>query len=376
MTSSALVFVVDDEPAMLAITQEMLADENCAVETFASAQACLDRLKEKQPDILLLDVRMSGMDGYAMCRRIKSEPDTADIPVTFVSGLDSIEARLTGYDAGGEDFIVKPFEPEVLVRKIQVAQRIRAEKLALREQAGFAQRTAFSAMTSMGELGIVLDFLRRSFACTDAHALATALLGALAQYDLQGAVQVRLGNEEFSLSAEGSNLPLESAVLNHVRDQGRIFEFGKRSVYNFGGITLLVKNTPIDDPERCGRLRDNLATLVEGADARRQAIEVENRNNRTRDGIGAALADIHTALDGLHQQHQRARFQESQLMVDIQEGLTRFFVSLGLSEQQENQMYDFVRQQFERLQDGLGDTQQISAQLDRMARRLRELTSG
>jgi CheY-like chemotaxis protein len=376
MTSSTLVFVVDDEPSMLAITQEMLADENCTVETFASAQACLDRLKEKQPDILLLDVRMSGMDGYAMCRQIKSEPDTADIPITFVSGLDSIDARLTGYDAGGEDFIVKPFEPEVLVRKIQVAQRIRAEKQALREQAGFAQRTAFSAMTSMGELGTVLDFLRRSFACTDAPALASALLGALAQYDLQGAAQVRLGNEEFNLSAAGSNLPLESAVLNHVRNQGRIFEFGKRSVYNFGGVTLLVKNTPVEDAERCGRLRDNLAILVEGADARRQAIEVENRNNRTRDGIGAALADIHAALDGLHRQHQRARFQESQLMVDIQEGLTRFFVSLGLSEQQENQMYDFVRQQFERLQDGLGDTQQISAQLEQMARRLRELTNG
>jgi len=376
MTQDTLVFVVDDDPSMLAVSEEMLADAGCAVETFGAARACLDRLKEKQPDILLLDVRMSGMDGYAMCRQLKSTPETADIPVTFVSGLDSIEARLTGYDAGGEDFIVKPFEPEVLLRKIHVARRIRAEKLALREQAGFAQRTAFSAMTSMGELGTVLDFLRRSFGCADAPALAAALLGALAQYDLQGAVQIRLDGEEFNLSPEGSNLPLESAILNHVRDLGRIFELGTRSVFNYGGITLLVKNMPVEDAERCGRLRDNLAILDEGADARRQAIEIENRNRRTRDGIGGALADIHRALDALRQQHQRARFQESQLMIDIQEGLTRFFVSLGLSEQQENQMYDFVRRQFERLQDGLGDTQQISDQLERMARRLRELADG
>jgi DNA-binding response OmpR family regulator len=376
MTLGAHVFAVDDDPAMLAVTREMLADENCTVETFSSAQACLDRLGEKQPDILLLDVRMSGMDGYAMCRLLKKDTQTADIPITFVSGLDSIEARLAGYDAGGEDFIVKPFEPEVLVRKIQVAQRIRAEKEMLREQAGYAQRTAFSAMTTMGELGVVLEFLRKSFACTNAHALATAMLDALSQYGLQGAVQVRLGDTVLNLSAEGSNLPLESAVLNHVRDQGRIFDFGKRSVYNFGGITLLVKNMPTNDPEHCGRIRDNLAILAEGADARRQAIEIENRNHRTRDGIGAALLDIHAALGTLRQQHQRDQFQGTQLLIDIQEGLTRFFVSQGLSEQQENQMYDFVKQQFERLRDGVGSTHELSSQLEQMARRLRELADG
>lgn len=375
MNQGIRVFVVDDEPLMLETTHEMLDEEHCLVEGFTSAQACLARIQQQQPDLFLLDVRMSGMNGYALCRLLKDCPETADIPVIFVSGLDSIEARLAGYDAGGEDFIVKPFEPEVLLRKIHVAQRIRDEKMALREQAGFAERTAFSAMTSMGELGTVLDFLRQSFACTDPYTLAGAILTALGQYGLQGAVQIRMNNEILNLSAAGSNLPLETAVLNHVRDQGRIFEFKNRSVHNFGGITVLVNNMPIDDADRCGRLRDNLAILTEGADARRQAIEVENKNHRTRDGIGAALTDIHVALDTLRQQHQRDQFQETQLMIDIQEGMTRFFVSLGLSEHQENQMFDFVRQQFVRLQSGLEGTQEISTQLEQMAQRLHDLAN-
>lgn len=375
MNQGIRIFVVDDEPMMLEATHEMLDEENCMVEGFTSAQACLARIQQQQPDLFLLDVRMSGMNGYDLCRMLKDCAETADIPVIFVSGLDSIEARLAGYDAGGEDFIVKPFEPEVLVRKIHVAQRIRDEKKALREQAGFAERTAFSAMTSMGELGIVLDFLRKSFACSNPYTLASAILSALGQYGLQGAVQIRMDGEILNLSAEGSNLPLETAVLNHVRDQGRIFEFKNRSVHNFGGITLLVKNMPIEDADRCGRLRDNLAILAEGADARRQAIEVENKNHRTRDGIGAALTNIHAALDALRQQHQRDQFQETQLMIDIQEGMTKFFVSLGLTERQENQMYDFVRQQFERLQSGLEGTQQISAQLEQMAQRLHDLAN-
>lgn len=369
------VCAVDDDPAMLASTAAILDDTGCIIEGFASAAACLERVAAQPPDMFLLDVRMAGMDGYELCRALKNDAATADIPVTFVSGLDTIEARLAGYEAGGEDFIVKPFEPELLVQKVQVAQRIRDEKRQLREMAGYAQRTAFTAMTSMGELGIVLDFLRQSFACADSPALAHAILGALDQYGLQGAVQIRIGNEAENLSAAGSNLPLETSVLNHVRNQGRIFEFKNRSVHNHGGITILVKNMPLEDAERCGRLRDNLATLAEGADARRRAIEVESANQRTRSGIGAALAGIQEALDTLRQQHQRERFKSTQLMIDIQEGMTKFFVSLGLSEQQENLMYDFVRQQFERLQSGLDDTQQVSVRLEQLAQRLRELSA-
>jgi CheY-like chemotaxis protein len=369
------VFAVDDDSAMLESTAAILDDTGCIIEGLSSAAACLERVAQQRPDMFLLDVRMAGMDGYELCRTLKNDADTADIPVTFVSGLDTIEARLAGYEAGGEDFIVKPFEPELLVQKVQVAQRIRDEKRQLREMAGYAQRTAFTAMTSMGELGIVLDFLRKSFACADSQALAQAILGSLDQYGLQGAVQIRIDHAAENLSAAGSNLPLETSVLNHVRNQGRIFEFKNRSVFNHGGITILVKNMPLEDAERCGRLRDNLAILAEGADARRRAIEVESANQRTRSGIGAALVGIQEALDTLRQQHQRERFKSTQLMIDIQEGMTKFFVSLGLSEQQENLMYDFVRQQFERLQSGLDDTQQVSDRLEQLAQRLRELSA-
>jgi CheY-like chemotaxis protein len=367
------VFAVDDDPATLELTAAILEDTGCVVEGFTSAAACLARIPAQRPDMFLLDVRMAGMDGYELCRALKSSAETADNPVTFVSGLDTIEARLAGYEAGGEDFIVKPFEPELLVQKVQVAQRIRDEKRQLREMAGYAQRTAFTAMTSMGELGIVIDFLRKSFACADSHALAQTILGALDQYGLQGAVQIRVGGDAANLSAGGSNLPLEASVLNHMRDQGRIFEFKNRSVFNHGGITILVNNMPLEDGERCGRLRDNLAILAEAADARRHAIEMEGTSRRTRDGIGAALADIREAVATLSQQHQRERFKHTQLMIDIQEGMTKFFVSLGLSEQQENLMYDFIRQQFERLQDGLEDPRQVSARLEQLAQRLDEL---
>lgn len=369
-----LVFVVDDEPMMLELTETVLAEE-CEVESFPSAETCLKRLTERQPDMLLLDVRLPGMDGYALCRILKDDPATTDIPVTFISGFDTIDARLAGYEAGGEDFIVKPFELSELLRKVQVARRIRGEKRLLREMAGHAQRTAFSAMTSMGELGTVLDFLRKSFACVDGAALASAILDALAQYGLRGAVQVRLGESAHSLSAEGKDLPLETAILNHARHQGRLFEFKTRGVYNYGGVTLLVKNMPLDDPERCGRIRDNLAILAEGADARRQAIEVESANRRTRQGIDGALTEVKAALDALRQNQQREQFQSAQMMVEVQEALVKAFIALGLSESQENALIELVREHFERIGDHLQQGYDVVLQLERLSSTLQSLAT-
>ncbi|HNL21856.1 MAG TPA: response regulator, partial [Rhodocyclaceae bacterium] len=186
------VFVIDDDE----VVREMLAvllEDACKVTTFSSAEDYLARAAEGSPDMFLLDVTMPGMNGFDLCRRLKDDFDTQDIPVTFVSANDDLDSRLAAYEAGGEDFIVKPFDPLELQNKVKVAQRLIAEKHSLREQAGFAQRTALSAMTSMGELGVVLQFLSKSFACGSSEELGREMLAALQQYDLQGAVQLRLG---------------------------------------------------------------------------------------------------------------------------------------------------------------------------------------
>lgn len=328
------VFVVDDDPVILAMLEAMLADD-CQVETFPSAVACLARLDALQPDLFILDVTMPEMDGYELCRRLKDDFMTQDIPVTFISANDDIETRLVAYEAGADDFIIKPFDPAELFNKVKVAQRLLTDKKALREQAGYAQRTAMSAMTSMGELGVVLQFLSKSFACKTPHEMGEALLQALQQYDLQGAVQMRVNGDSLSMSPNGTDLPLEVAILNHVREAGRIFQFKSRCVFNYGRVTVMVNNMPLDDQEKAGRIRDNGAILAEGADARLQAIEVETQNRRREEGVLKALPQVHGALDAVQANYRRNCFELTQHMIEYQESLLKSFVSLGLMESQE-----------------------------------------
>lgn len=343
MDVSLRVFVVDDDPIVLDMLAGML-DGLCSAETFTSAEACLARVADVKPDLFLLDILMPGMDGYALCRRLKEDWDTQDIPVLFVSAHDDTDTRLLCYEAGGDDFIQKPFEPAELLGKLNVAGRILAEKKALHEQAGYAQRTAMAAMVSMGELGVVLQFLSKSFACANVDELASAVIDAMRQYDLQAAVQMRLGDEVLSLSQNGHNVPLEVSVLNHVKESGRIFQFKSRCVFNYGRVTLMVNNMPLEDADRCGRIRDNGALLAEGAEARLRAIETEMQAARRRAGIEAALPRLYSTLDDVQGNYRRNCFELTQVMIDFQETLTKAFIHLGLMERQEEQLSNMANE--------------------------------
>lgn len=373
MNASFRIHVVEDDPIMGELLASLLA-KHCQVRVFTSAEISLAALQREKPDLFLVDVGLPGINGYELCRRLKADYQTRDIPITFISGNDSIETRLAGYEAGGEDFLIKPFEPPELLSKLQVAQRIAEEKAQLRQSANFAQQAAFSAMTSMGELGLVLEFMRKSFAASTATELSSCVLDAIARFGFSGAVQVRIGQETHNQSPEGSDLPLEAAVLNHLRTQGRIFEFRDRAVYNFGGVTLLVKNLPLTDPDLRGRMRDNLAILAESADARRSAIEIEQYNQRTRSGVQGAVEQLQSTVTLIHESHQKDLFERGMRIVDGQTVIERALLSLGLTESQEEQITRIIRNQFDHLRGETHATQDVTRQLGALGELLSSLT--
>ncbi|PKO39231.1 MAG: hypothetical protein CVU33_05705 [Betaproteobacteria bacterium HGW-Betaproteobacteria-6] len=372
MDANLRVFVVDDDQLILDVLADTLGG-GCHLETFVSGKACLERLAEAKPDLFLLDVSMPVMDGYALCRHLKDDWETQDIPVLFASARDDSETRLLCYEAGGDDFIQKPFSPAELEGKLKVAGRILDEKKALREQAGYAQKTAMAAMVSMGELGVVLQFMSKSFACDSIEDLARAMIDAMGQYDLQAAVQMRLGNDLLSLSQNGRDVPLEVSVLNHVRDSGRIFQFKTRCVFNYGRVTLMVNNMPVDDAERCGRIRDNGALLAEGADARLKAIEAEMLAARRRAGIELALPRLYSTLDGVQNNYRRNCFELTQVMIDFQETLSKAFIHLGLMDQQEELLSNMANEFMLRVVGTQDASLEIVGQLEMLAEDLKVL---
>jgi PAS domain S-box-containing protein len=111
------ILIVDDEIANLKLLSELLAKQGYKVRPTGSPQLAIDSALRQPPSLILLDVKMPIMDGFEICRRLKQDTHTCNIPVIFISALQSTEDKVRGFEAGGVDFITKPIqEDEVLAR--------------------------------------------------------------------------------------------------------------------------------------------------------------------------------------------------------------------------------------------------------------------
>lgn len=124
MTSRLLV--VDDEPNLLRAVAATLRAEGYEVQTARSGAEALLRVAEQLPDLIISDVRMPGMDGYAFARQLRQASHTDLIPIVFLTARDQTEDRIEGFRAGVDAYLTKPFEPDELIAVIaNILNRIR-----------------------------------------------------------------------------------------------------------------------------------------------------------------------------------------------------------------------------------------------------------
>jgi len=116
-SGSETVLIVDDNESSLKLLTDLIESSGYSVLQAQYGEMALLIAQSRQPDLILLDIRMTGMDGYEVCRRLKLEELTSGIPIIFLSALDDIEAKLKGFKYGASDYISKPYQAdEVLVR--------------------------------------------------------------------------------------------------------------------------------------------------------------------------------------------------------------------------------------------------------------------
>ncbi len=116
-TNQGTILIVDDTPENLRLLFGTLSDQGYEVCSALSGHFALEIVQETDPDLILLDVRMPGIDGFEVCKQLKAATLTQDIPIVFISAVDTVEDKVRGFEVGGADYIVKPFElQEVLAR--------------------------------------------------------------------------------------------------------------------------------------------------------------------------------------------------------------------------------------------------------------------
>lgn len=342
MSNQPKVLLVDDDHFAAAVVTEILSSDY-EVRHFDNGQAALALMAEALPDLMLLDVDMPGMSGYEVCRRLRDDPAIGDLPVIFLSGMVSEEERLAGYEAGGDDYLTKPASAEELRSKIKLELANYAERRRLKKDLSSAFSTAMTAMSTAAEIGAVLQFLRTSFGCPDYAALAREVLNTLGSYGLEASVQVRGQQNTVSLGPNGPCSPLEESVLTTMSTHGRMFEFSSRTSCSYSHISIIVKSDARGDPERHGRMKDNLALLAEGADARVAALDSAAALAKQHTVLKQLTASTRKALQGIDQRYRSQGVKNSQIFDDLQRNFERSMLTIGITVSQEEELAEMLQ---------------------------------
>lgn len=131
--SEKRVLIVDDVESNRMILEEIIKSMGCEPILAENAEWALEMVEEFKPHLVLTDISMPGMDGYELCKILKGKEDTKNIPIVFISGFDDIKDIVNGFRLGGEDYITKPFVPEIVQARVGVYLRLYEAKQELME---------------------------------------------------------------------------------------------------------------------------------------------------------------------------------------------------------------------------------------------------
>ncbi|MBD8708917.1 MULTISPECIES: response regulator [Pseudomonas] len=146
---NGVILIVDDVPDNLALLSDALDEAGYMVLVALDGHSALTRIQRRRPDLILLDAMMPGLNGFDTCRQIKAQPDTANIPVLFMTALTDSEHVVQGFEAGAIDYVTKPIEcAEVLAR---VASHLRTARI-LQTARTASQPVTFEDKSAYGKL--------------------------------------------------------------------------------------------------------------------------------------------------------------------------------------------------------------------------------
>lgn len=206
-----LLLLVDDQASNLDILVDYLQDAGLDLAVSTSGEDALALTASRLPSVILLDIMMPGMDGYQVCRILKSQPATRDIPVIFLSARDDLDSKVKGFAAGAVDYVTKPLQREEVLARVHTHLTLRQQQLLLEEKNRSLERLNRDLCEQMSQ---------RETAETALHQLGEQLSALTRTEASRWGIDAFIGNSEPTL-----------AVLSEIRNLQRV---GKTPVLILG----------------------------------------------------------------------------------------------------------------------------------------------
>lgn len=323
--SKCRVLLVDDVKDNITILIETLKNDYLLGFALNGPDA-LTYAKAKSPDLILLDIMMPEMDGYEVCRRLKADPDTRDIPVLFITALDEIENKTTAFEVGAVDYITKPFELLEIKARVKThltlnlaIQALAAQRDRLQQSLDLAMEIQQSLLPKRNPILEGLDIAGKSVYCDETggdyydfldlgsekigiivgdvsgHGIQSALLMTTVRGSLRQRIQkpdsleqvISDLNKQFHTDVEKSGhfmtlficeVDAQNRILTWIRaghDPALVYNIASDTFYELGGMGLPLGVAEDSQFEECSGAIEDKQILIIGTDGIWESFDIE-----------------------------------------------------------------------------------------------------
>ncbi len=344
--ATAKILYFEDDKALANLTIKILEEKHYQVFWYdhfpQDGTLTLNKAMSGSPDLVLIDIGMPDIDGYEICTRLRQDYLSAVTPVLFTSGRDSTNEIMKCYEVGGDDYLQKPLRNKELIVKIDKA--IEGAKEAQQKDAllSDARTMVYNVMTSSSELGEILHFFEASLQINNFNDLAKLLLETVSNFSVKSSVMFYSGNKSLPYSSDHKEHPLEEKVFNTVRDKGRIIDVGNKTLFNYPSVSLLIKNMPINDPERYGHLKDQFCLLMNSIDARVKALDTILVNERQSEHIKIVANVIGNMVEDMKVNSLKLSKGFEEVIINLEMNVSSDLLRFNLLQEEEDSLMEHI----------------------------------
>ena len=367
------ILVIDDDKITHSFIKRALENLFILHDVFSGDEG-LQAAKDLKPDIILLDVEMPGKNGYEVCELLKTSEATQNIPVIFLSANRELRDVMLGFVAGADDYIVKPFQADALRAKLNVISRYHEQNEELSHQVEVAQKTAYTALTGTSDLGQVIRFVEQCYDITNYNGLAQALFQVTNTLQLSCTLLIKsIEGDDFHSSKSLAIPPLERELITTLHDEKRFIDFGGRTQINYKNISVLIKNMPLDDADRYGRIKDLFPAMLGTADAKITQLDTLNALISNTDEINGSFLMVTDSLNKIKKSINDNQKHNIKIMRDMMMELDLQLPKMGLESDQEQYILDRIDNAITEAHDAADITRQLNTSFNIILDNLDEL---
>lgn len=273
-------------------------------DTVPSFDAISAKLGERNYRALVWDAVDDEALDLLACEKLLKTDHTGGLPMVVLTSSSSVKDKVKAFEIGCDDFVDNRITPDETCARITKSIFHQIANTQLSQRLAQATETARTAMVDNSDLGANIQFLLQVNMCDNLDQLGQQFFATIERYGLACSLQMRSEMGIKDMEAHGMAKDLESQLLLQLKDSGRYVDFGRRTIVNYDRVSLLIKNMPVDDPDKYGAIKDNTFCLVQGVNSRILALEDRFKLLGEKDSLRKLSTDVHSVINALQHSYQ------------------------------------------------------------------------